>query len=113
MVENWNDDAEFRPEIETTTSLQMEGQTFTQDTVKIANEAGGSPLLCVDTPDADLAVVERRLLRRELFIRASSAVHRPEPEPEMRVESAISRRGEGRMRSKERPFIRSVGKRGG
>lgn len=54
-----------------------------------------SPLLCVDAPDADLAIVERRLLRRELLIRASAAVHRPEPEPEMRIGSAVSRRGEG------------------
>jgi hypothetical protein len=58
------------------------------------------PLLCVDAPDADLAVVECRLLSRELFIRASAAVHRPEPEPEMRIPSAAARRGEGRERSK-------------
>ena len=46
---------------------------------------GGAPLLGIDAPDADLAVVERRLQRRELPLRAASAVHRrerPDPEPE-------------------------------
>ena len=49
--------------------------------------SGGAPLLGIDAPDADLAVVERRLLRRELPLRAApaAAVHRrerPDPEPE-------------------------------
>jgi hypothetical protein len=51
-------------------------------------EVAGAPLLRVDAPDADLAVVECRLLRRELPIRASAAAHRPEPEPGKRIPSA-------------------------
>jgi len=49
---------------------------------------GCAPLLGIDAPDADLAVVERRLLRRELPLRAAhararaAAVHRrPRPDP--------------------------------
>lgn len=59
---------------------------------------GCAPLLGIDAPDADLAVVERCLLRRELPLRAASAaaaVHRrerPDPEPETAIR--VSRRGE-------------------
>ena len=55
---------------------------------------GGAPLLGVDAPDADLAVVERRLQRRELPLRAASAVHRRErPDPEPENANPVSRRG--------------------
>jgi hypothetical protein len=64
-------------------------------------EAGGggkgAPLLGVNAPDADLTVIERRLLRRELLLRAAAATHRterPDPEPETRERLAGEEEGD-------------------